>query len=74
MDLSFRGSTVANPSCNKTILSGEIQQDGLDTNNSYHVVTTYGVSAATVVDGFCISGGYAVYMILLRVAYPHSEI
>ncbi|MDZ4707331.1 MAG: choice-of-anchor Q domain-containing protein, partial [Saprospiraceae bacterium] len=45
--------------CNKTILCGEIQQDGDSSNNSYHVVTTVGVSAAAVVDGFVIRDGYA---------------
>ncbi|HNT20279.1 MAG TPA: choice-of-anchor Q domain-containing protein, partial [Saprospiraceae bacterium] len=47
--------------CNKTILCGEIQQDGDHTNNSYHVVTTIGVDSITTVDGFCIQDGYAVY-------------
>ncbi|MEP7269225.1 MAG: right-handed parallel beta-helix repeat-containing protein, partial [Saprospiraceae bacterium] len=55
------GSEDRDPACNKTILCGDIQQDGIQENNSYHVVTTFGVSDATVVDGFCITGGYAVY-------------
>jgi hypothetical protein len=45
--------------CNKTILCGEIQQDGDNTNNSYHVVTTSQVRAATLIDGFCITDGNA---------------
>ncbi|MBK8777280.1 MAG: hypothetical protein IPO25_07655 [Saprospiraceae bacterium] len=45
--------------CNKTILCGDIDQDGTNSNNSYHVVTTTNVSEATVVDGFCITGGKA---------------
>ena len=44
---------------NKTILSGEIQQDGLIANNSYHVVRTSRVSNATTLDGFEITGGNA---------------
>jgi len=45
--------------CNKTILCGEIQQDGDSSNNSYHVVVTTNVDSTTVVDGFCILDGYA---------------
>ncbi|MBK8280912.1 MAG: hypothetical protein IPK94_12545 [Saprospiraceae bacterium] len=43
----------------RTILSGEIQQDDLKGNNSYHVVITQHVSAATVIDGLIITKGYA---------------
>ncbi|MBK7609226.1 MAG: hypothetical protein IPI18_19505 [Saprospiraceae bacterium] len=45
--------------CNKTILCGDIDQSGTLANNSYHVVTTNAVGTHTVVDGFCITGGYA---------------
>ena len=42
-----------------TILSGDIGNIGDSTDNSYHVVYTYNVSEATVVDGFTISSGNA---------------
>lgn len=58
--LVFEGIALnRDPHCNKTILCGEIQQDNDNTNNSYHVVTTFDVSDQTVVDGFCITGGRA---------------
>ncbi|MEL6986218.1 MAG: CARDB domain-containing protein, partial [Bacteroidota bacterium] len=41
-----------------TILSGNIGDTNLDTDNSYHVVYTNGVSNVTA-DGFTIQGGYA---------------
>ena len=45
--------------CNKTILCGDIQQDGDSSNNSYHVVTTINVDSITLIDGFCILDGNA---------------
>ncbi len=42
-----------------TILSGDIDRDGLPNNNSYSVIYTYGLSSKSVVDGFTISGGNA---------------
>ncbi|WP_236976948.1 right-handed parallel beta-helix repeat-containing protein, partial [Membranihabitans maritimus] len=58
------GSTLAerNELCElyPTVLSGEIQGDNNNTNNSYHVVYTDHVSEATVVDGFVITLGYAL--------------
>jgi hypothetical protein len=54
------GAGPRNWQCNKTILSGDIDHDGLLNNkNSYHVVTTTNVSSVTVVDGFCIRDGNA---------------
>jgi uncharacterized repeat protein (TIGR02543 family) len=44
---------------NETIFSGDINSDGTPANNSYHVVTASGVDAATVLDGFTITGGNA---------------
>ncbi|MEP7321114.1 MAG: choice-of-anchor Q domain-containing protein, partial [Saprospiraceae bacterium] len=57
-----QGDTLAerNWTCNKTILCGDIDQNGDSVNNSYHVVITQNVSNQTMVDGFCISGGNAV--------------
>lgn len=43
----------------ETILTGEIGDPGLLTDNSYHVVTAIGVGAATVLDGFVIEKGCA---------------
>ncbi|MBK8777191.1 MAG: hypothetical protein IPO25_07175 [Saprospiraceae bacterium] len=45
--------------CHKTILCGEIQQDGDSSNNSYNVVITKNVDSVTTVDGFCITEGNA---------------
>jgi hypothetical protein len=42
----------------KTILSGEIGTP-VSEDNSYTVVMTIGVSSATTIDGFVITGGYA---------------
>lgn len=42
---------------NITVLSGEIQQDIIESNNSYHVVITMNVSNKTFIEGFTISHG-----------------
>jgi predicted outer membrane repeat protein len=44
---------------NKTILSGEIQQDGTPTNNSYHVLFCKNLSTSTLIEGFIITQGCA---------------
>ncbi len=49
---------------NTTLLSGEIGNPGIKTDNVYHVVTTAStnlnpVDETTILDGFTISGGYA---------------
>lgn len=44
---------------NLTVLSGDINQDGAPTGNSYSVVFTLHVSSATIVDGFTIRSGCA---------------
>ena len=44
---------------NPTILSGNIGDTNDDTDNSFHVVHTEGLSSAFVMDGFTISDGYA---------------
>ena len=41
-----------------TILSGDIGTSGVQTDNSYHVVITSGVTLSAVLDGFTITGGY----------------
>lgn len=58
----FSGSETStaqrNVLANPTVLSGEIASPSID-DNSYSVVVTKNVSAATVVDGFTIRGGAA---------------
>jgi hypothetical protein len=45
---------------NPTILSGDLDRNGLlDGGNAYHVVTGSGVSTTAILDGFTISGGNA---------------
>ncbi len=66
---SYQGCGTLDPDARdfvlfETILNGDQNgDDGLNFNNRlenvYHVVTTHNVSAATVIDGFTISGGYA---------------
>ena len=41
-----------------SILSGDINTIGVDTDNSYNVVTAYGTGANAVLDGFTIERGY----------------
>ena len=43
----------------QTILSGDIGAAGDNTDNSYHVIASYGVSPATLVDGITVTAGYA---------------
>ncbi|MES2520540.1 MAG: choice-of-anchor Q domain-containing protein [Bacteroidota bacterium] len=50
-DRSFRTNT--------TILSGDIGEVNIASDNSYHVVTFDGSSNTTVLDGFTITGGYS---------------
>ena len=54
--------TDRDPETNITILSGDIDQDGVphdSTDNSWHVVTADGVGATTLINGFTISDAYA---------------
>jgi hypothetical protein len=44
---------------NLTILSGEVQKDGIDTNNSFHVVIAHLLDSTTLLDGFTITNGHA---------------
>ena len=52
--------TMANPTANPTILSGDIGAVGDPTDNSYHVVTYQSVPSTNItMDGFTITGGNA---------------
>ena len=53
------GGGTRNWFANKTVLSGEIQQDSDSTNNSYHVVYMENVTSETWIDGFEIMDGCA---------------
>jgi cysteine-rich repeat protein len=44
---------------NATILSGDIGTQGVDTDNSFHVVTANGVDRSVVLDNFLVTGGHA---------------
>jgi predicted outer membrane repeat protein len=44
---------------NVTILSGDIGDPDIDTDNSYHVVTGSGIDSTAVLDGFTITKGFA---------------
>lgn len=69
-DETLRTQRNDDPATNDTILSGDIDDDDLASpisdptteiagNNSYHVVTSDGVSASAILDGFTITGGSA---------------
>lgn len=44
---------------NATILDGDLGQDGVDSNNAYHVVYTTNAATSTVIDGITIRNGNA---------------
>lgn len=44
---------------NPTILSGDIGQPNMASDNSYHIVTADQVDSTAILDGFIITGGYA---------------
>jgi len=52
-----------NPSVHTTVLSGEIQQDGIASNNAYNVINNYqnGLDNSAVLDGFTISDAFNSY-------------
>ncbi len=57
-----RSQRDSNPITNGTVLSGDIDSNGIggiDTDNSYHVVTASSLANAPVLDGFTITGGVA---------------
>ncbi|MBA4373853.1 MAG: hypothetical protein C0402_13460 [Thermodesulfovibrio sp.] len=47
------------PGVNQTILSGDIGASGVNTDNSYHVVTGSGTDNTAILDGVTITGGNA---------------
>jgi len=51
------GGGVRNPDSIWTILSGEIQQDTIYSNNTSKIIVTEGVSSQTEIDGLIITGG-----------------
>ncbi len=51
------GGGVRNPDSILTILSGEIQQDTLYSNNSHKIIVTEDVSSQTEINGLVITGG-----------------
>lgn len=59
--------TQRSPIDHVTILSGDIGISGTSSDNSYHVVYSKNVDAATILDGFTISGGNA------NGQYPYSR-
>ena len=54
------GRDQRDPSVHPTILSGEIGAPGTVTDNCYHVVTGSGTDSTAVLDGFTVTGGYAL--------------
>lgn len=57
---AFLSVVVRNPSTHTTSLSGDIDQDGAYTYNSYHVVTAgNSINNTAILDGFTIERGYA---------------
>ena len=52
-------SAERDPSAYETILSGDIGTEGIDTDNSYHVVTGSGTEPNAILNGFTITAGNA---------------
>ncbi|MGB4775975.1 MAG: choice-of-anchor Q domain-containing protein [Daejeonella sp.] len=48
-----------NIAANPTILSGNINNLAIDTDNTYHVLVSVGNTSSTVLDGFIVEKGYA---------------
>ncbi len=53
------GGGTRDPDNNVTILNGDIDDDGLDDGNTYHVVKMAFLGSTTTLDGFTITMGYA---------------
>ncbi|MDX2282394.1 MAG: hypothetical protein NW218_22575, partial [Saprospiraceae bacterium] len=51
---------LRNPALYETILSGDIGQAGVKTDNSWHVLTGAGLDRKSILDGFTVKNGYAV--------------
>ena len=62
------GLVQRDPAANETILSGEIGSTAPD-DNSYNVVYTEAAGPNTLIDGFTITGGYA-----MGVGRPHERV
>ena len=48
------------PNTYETILSGDINVPGNNSDNSYHVVTGSGTNSTAILDGFTVTAGYAI--------------
>ena len=58
-NLNQRPTHVIGGGANATILSGNIGDTGIDTDNSYNVVAAFETAAGTLINGFIIEKGYA---------------
>lgn len=58
---------LRDPLTNLTILDGDIGNDGISTDNCYHVVTASGLPATAIIDGFIMRNGTADGAI-----FPHN--
>ncbi len=59
-DIDEDGTVEAWEFTNKTIIDGDIQQDGTDSNNTQHIIKMEsGVSKSTLLNGFTIQNGYS---------------
>ena len=58
-NLNQRPTHVIGGGSNATILSGNIGDAGIDTDNSYNVVAAFETATGTVIDGFIIEKGHA---------------
>jgi predicted outer membrane repeat protein len=58
-NLNQRPTHVIGGGSNATILSGNIGDTGIDTDNSYNVVAAFETAPGTAIDGFIIEKGYA---------------
>ncbi|WP_158279569.1 Ig-like domain-containing protein [Arcicella aurantiaca] len=64
--------TQRNANNSPSILSGEIGDLGVNTDNSYHVVTFDATDNNTVLDGFIITGGNANFTSITELSVPYT--